>query len=266
MAREKSSGSLVDLVTLDNPITTDFRRLLFHIRNSAKEREIKTVLITSATVGEGKSTVSALLAITAARKGLRTLIVDTDLRRSVQHSMFDLERSKGVVELLVDGIQVRNAVKKARLDKLDLITSGRSSSAPAEIFDAPRIGSILNELKFFYDLIIVDSPPVLPVTEPMALAEEVDGVILVLKLGETDRRLVMRAVDILRSTNGHMLGLVLNNVKQALPSYYDYSSYEYYPTPLQESSTASSRANEADTTAVDSDTPDSEAKKNSLLG
>ncbi|RME20686.1 MAG: tyrosine-protein kinase family protein, partial [Candidatus Zixiibacteriota bacterium] len=226
----RTPGALIDIFTLESPFATDIRRVLHQITRAGKEQEVKTVLFTSATTGEGKSTLTALSAITAARKGKRVLIVDSDLRRPVQHTLFQLPREQGVVEGILEGGQLRSFVKKTKLDKLDLLTSGRMTSAPAEVFDAARIVELLEELKFYYDLILIDCAPLLPVSDPMMLAPDVDGVVMVVKAGETDRELVKRGVQILKSADARIIGVVLNNMKRALPHYYNYEYYDggYY--------------------------------------
>lgn len=130
-------------------------------------------------------------------------------------------------------ITAKSVIRKTSLDKFDVISAGRAVSNPSELFDSRAIGNIITEMKFYYDLIVVDSPPVIPVSDPMMLAQEVDGVILVVKAGETQREVVTRATDILRTQSRKLLGVVMNNMNGQLPFYYDYSryGYDYAPRP-----------------------------------
>lgn len=221
--------SLVEHYTLESGLATEFRRVLHNLQNIAKTRELKSVMITSSTLAEGKSTVSSFLALTAARKGLRTLLIDGDLRRPSIHKLFALRREGGLCEILIDGALAKNVIKKTNLDKLDIITSGKASAQPAEIFDAGAIGRLLGEMKFYYDLILIDCAPVLPVSDPMLLAHEVDGVLFVVKAGATQREVVRRASEILATGTNRVLGVILNNTDDSLPHYLsqDYYGYEY---------------------------------------
>jgi len=227
MKHKLRQSSLIDSYNLDSPLATEFRRLLHNIKSVSKTGEVKTVLVTSAVVGEGKSTVTGFLAITAARKHMRTLVIDCDLRRPSMHLLLDLPRERGVTEALAEGVPIRNTIKKTNLDKLDIITAGKISSSPAELFEASTIGEFLSELKFYYDLILIDCAPILPVSDPMMLAQVVDGVLIVIKAGDTQRELVGRATEIIQTGSSRILGVVMNNMKRALPYYYHSSHYSY---------------------------------------
>jgi len=232
MARTRIS--VVDFFNLESGIATEFRRLLHNIQQLTREREIKSIMVTSSMLSEGKSTVCAFLALTAAKKGLKTLLIDSDLRRPTLHKLFVLDREPGLSEVLSEGVPARNAVRKTSLSSLDIITAGKLCSIPAEVFDAAAIGRIITEMKFYYDLIIIDCAPVIPVSDPMLLSHEVDGVLFVVKAGSTQRDIVRRARDILSSSTDRILGVVLNNSEDSLPYYYshEYYGYDYRQKPI----------------------------------
>lgn len=221
--------SLIEYYSLESGLATEFRRILHNLQNFGKSRELKSVMITSSTLAEGKSTVCSLLALTAARKGIKTLLIDSDLRRPSIHKLFGMSRETGLVELLTNGLAAKAVTKKTALEKLDIITSGRADPQPAEIFDAGAIGRLVSEMKFYYDLILVDCAPVLPVSDPMLLANELDGVLFVVKAGATQRDVVRRASEILATSTNKVLGVILNNTDDTLPHYLsqDYYGYEY---------------------------------------
>lgn len=223
------SISLVNYYNLESPFATEFRRLLHRLRTADGGEEKKAILVSSAVVGEGKSTVCTFLALTAARKGMKTLLMDSDLRRPTLHRLFDLPREQGLSEVLGEGLSVKRAIKKTELEKLDVITAGKSVSNPAEVLDAVETGRIIAEMKFFYDLVFIDSAPIIPVSDPMLLAPETDGVLIVVKAGDTQRAVVERSLNIIRSAGSHLVGVVLNNITRTLPHYYseDYYGYEY---------------------------------------
>lgn len=223
----RPSIPITEFFNLESPLATEYRRFLHNLRKVDAGAELKSVMLTSSVVGEGKSTISSLLAITAAHKGQRTILVDCDVRRPAIHRLFQLERSRGLVEIISEGVSYKDVVKKTSLDNLDVITAGKVTAQPSELFSTASIDALIRELKFYYDLLIVDSPPVLPVSDPMILAQSVDGVIIVVKAGETAREVAIRAVDIMRSNRANILGVVLNNARNRLPYHYDYSHYHY---------------------------------------
>ncbi|MBD3403605.1 polysaccharide biosynthesis tyrosine autokinase [candidate division GN15 bacterium] len=236
---KKGSLSIIDYYSLESPFATEFRRLLQRLKRHDAGHELKVVMITSANLSEGKSTICALMSITAAKKGIKTLLVDTDLRRPTVHKLFNVDREPGLTGVLENGLIGKNVVRKSPLEHLDLITAGRPTAEAAEVFDAPAIGRLLTEMKFYYDLIIVDCAPIIPVSDPMLLAPEVDGVLMVVRAGQTSRDVATRAVDIMRSNKTEILGVVLNNANNTLPYYYDYKYYGYNYAP----SRAEQRAN-----------------------
>jgi len=219
--------SIIDQYSLESPIATEVRRLLHNVYARRSEPELKSLMITSATTGEGKSTTCALIAITAAKKNIKTLLIDCDLRRPSLHRLFGFDRADGLVEVLADGLAIRKLIKRTSLDHLDIITAGKAWPHPTELFDARVIGSLVKDLKFYYDLIIIDTPPVIPVSDPMLLAQELDGALLVVKAGETPREVARRATEIMTANNTNLLGVVLNNARGSLPYYYDYTRYNY---------------------------------------
>lgn len=264
---KQGSLSIIDYYSLESPFATEFRRLLQRLKRLETGRELKVLMITSANLSEGKSTVCALMAITAAKKGVKTLLVDADVRRPTVHKLFNVEREPGLTGVLEHGLPGKNVVRKTPLEHLDLITAGRVTAEPAEVFDAPAIGRLLTEMKFYYDLILVDSPPIIPVSDPMLLAPEVDGVLLVIRAGQTARDVAIRAVDIMRANKTEILGVILNNANNTLPYYYDYKYYGYDYTPSRPDQRAAHRArrqqNSSETAPAVDPEPGRKSTKNS---
>ncbi|HEQ98207.1 MAG TPA: polysaccharide biosynthesis tyrosine autokinase [candidate division Zixibacteria bacterium] len=213
----------------ESSIGTEFRRLLFNLTNNRVLQEKgKSFLITSPSVGEGKSTVSTFLAMTGAiHRPRKTLLIDADLRRPVIHKIFDIDQAKGLCDVIMKNVKLEDCVKKTEIENLDVITSGRIEGNPTELFDSPAIPGIFEAAKFYYELIIVDSAPVVPVTDPIILGTEVDGILLVIKAGATQKEVVSRAIDLINQSGARLLGVALNNVKQALPYYYNHKYYGY---------------------------------------
>lgn len=224
----KFKGSIIDLYDLESPYVTEFSRLLHRVLDNPQRPETKSIMITSSMVSEGKSTICSILGISAAlKKGLKTLIFDTDLRRPTINRMFNIPQKPGLTEILREGFNPKEAVIKTSINKLDIIPSGEVCDNPTEIFDAEMIGTMVNDFKFYYDLILLDCAPLLPVSDPMLLASKVDGVLLVVKAGSTSRDVVRRGVEILKRDKDRIIGVAMNNVSNTLPYYYDYSYYHY---------------------------------------
>lgn len=222
--------SIVDFYQPEAPFATEFRRLLYKILDRRSDSELKGLLITSAMLSEGKSTVASFLALTAAKhKGLKTLLIDSDLRRPTIHRCFALERQRGLADILSASCEQKDVVKTTPVEKLHVITAGLTDVPPAELFDGEAVGRLIDEMKYYYDLVLVDSAPVLPVSDPMLLAPKLDATLLVVKAGSTQRQVVRRAVDIIGPHK--LLGVVVNNVDGSLPYYYDYGYYGYSYRP-----------------------------------
>jgi len=214
-------------------VATEFRRLYSKIRMIDKGRkEIKNLLITSATIGEGKSTTAAQLATTICKyRNTSTLLIDCDLRRPRVHQLFGLEKEVGFVDVALKKIPLKSALKNTFFPKLKILTSGKLMQSPAEIFNIPTIKSIFDEIKFYFDSIIVDSAPTIPVSDPLILSTEVDGALMVVRAGKTPREMVKRATDLMTGAGMNILGVVLNNVEDVLPYYYNYKyHYREYKT------------------------------------
>ena len=170
------------------------------------------------------------MAMTSARlKDRRTLLIDCDLRRPNIHHLFAIQRNPGLSEVLQDTMPMRMAIRRTSLDKLDIITAGKPTDRPTEIFNAKKIRQLIDEISSEYELVIVDSAPLLPVSDPMLLAGEMDGVLLVIKTGETQREVVIRAKALLDGAHARILGVALNNMSNAMPYYFNpnYYGYEY---------------------------------------
>jgi capsular exopolysaccharide synthesis family protein len=243
-----SRTSVIDTFALETPYATEFRRLMHKVDLARSERGVKTILLTSAMLSEGKSTVCCFLGITSAvHSGLKTLLIDCDLRRPAIHKMFAVNRDRGMAEVLSEGFDLKDAIRKTSIDKLDIITCGRRHDEPTKLLDAETIGELIQQVKHDYDLVLIDAAPVLPVSDPMLLAPKVDALVLVVKAGSTQKDVVLRALDILGTNRRQVLGVVLNNMDSALPYEYDYRyyGYEYKGGPRRSEKVAARARNSA---------------------
>ncbi len=213
-----------------SPISEAYRSLRTSIQYARADSPLKTIVITSPGPQEGKSTTVANLAITIAQMGAKTLLVDTDLRRPILHSIFNISRSKGISNLLVGKADFDEVIFKTDIDNLFIIPSGTLPPNPSELLGSVAMKQCIGELKKRFDVVLFDSPPIMAVTDAAVISSEVDGVILVVKAGQTDRNAVQRSFEILRNIPNRILGALLNvvNVEGIYGSYYYYYYHYYY--------------------------------------
>ncbi len=197
------------------------------------DRSVKSLLITSATPGEGKSTAIIHLAIAHAEQGKKTLIIDADLRRPSIHKKLNLNGSLGLSNVLLGEFRWKETiVKNEQWPDLDVVPSGTASRRASDLVGSMMM-DILDEASKEYDLILVDAPPLLGFAEAMQVAKSVDGVVVMARAGQTSRRAVATVLATLKRLRANIIGLVLNEVdKGSTNDYYYYSDYrKYYSNP-----------------------------------
>ncbi len=212
----------------ESVVGTEFRRLLHNITRPVNGISRSSFLVTSAMLSEGKSTVSSYLALTAAsHKKRKTILIDADLRRPSLHKVFDVPLEGGLTDLIDGKVDAEDAFKKTPSSSLWLLTAGTLKNNPTELFESHAVKEAIEKVKFYFDLVIVDTAPIIPVSDPLVLAPEVDGVLLVVKAGETQKEVLKRSVAILKSVDATISGVVLNNARNVLPYHYNYQYYGY---------------------------------------
>lgn len=215
--------SLISHQQPKSPIAEQFRTIRSNIQFAAVDRELHFLTVTSAGPGEGKSTVSANLAVVMAQQGRSVLLVDTDLRKPTVHYTFRQTNTTGLTNVLTKQATLKEAVMPTEVDHLDVLTSGPIPPNPSELLDSKAMELFMEETRNQYDLIILDSPPVLAVTDAQILANRCDGTILVLSSGKTEVEQAERAKELLEKSSAKIIGTVLNR-KPAKQSHY----YYYY--------------------------------------
>jgi succinoglycan biosynthesis transport protein ExoP len=219
-----------------SPIAEACRALCTNIRFSSVDRPLRTILVTSPAPAEGKSIALANLAVAMAQAGLRVVALDADLRRPRLHQLFGLDlREKvtgerswwGLTGSLREG-HTDGTLHPTQVEGLKILPSGELPPNPAEMVGSQHMQKLLHELAQQADVVLIDSPPVLPVTDAAVLAHEVDGVLLVLEAGKTQRGAARHAVESLRQVGANLVGVVLNAVPTHRGSYYYYYHHEYY--------------------------------------
>ena len=221
-------NSILEEFSLDAPQVTETRRLLQTLARQDPEGKRRTYQITSATRGEGKSTVCALLAMVAARVfRRRVLLLDTDMRRPAVHHLLGCGQRRGLFDLLQGTATLDEAVFSTPVPTLSAIVTGRVFGSLGEAYRDEAFGDLMRDLRNQYDLIFVDSAPVVPVIEPLLIAEHVDALILVAMAGKTPVSMIRRMNQVIAPVERKVVGAILNNAINGLPYYYDYRYYGY---------------------------------------
>jgi capsular exopolysaccharide synthesis family protein len=207
-----------------SPITEAYRALRTNILLSSTDHPIRTLVVTSAGKYEGKSTTVSNLGVVVAQSGHQVLLVDTDLRRAVLHKYLQVPNENGMTSALIqDESPLNGYLQDTEIENLRVLTSGPLPPDPSQILGSQRVSHFIEELREDIDLTIFDSPPVLPVTDAVVLAKQVDGVLLVAEAGRTRRPALQQTVESLRQVGANVVGIVLNRIS-TLPSE-DYGNY-----------------------------------------
>lgn len=202
--------NLITIYDPKSPISEQYRTLRTNLEFTSLGTQLQTILITSTSTGEGKSTTASNLAVVYSQLGKRVLLIDCDMRRPTLHQIFRLDTRDGLSNILAKRSSVEATVQATQLDYLFVITASVVPPNPSELLAAPSFLDLLEDAKSQFDIIILDAPPVMQVADSRILAPLVDGSILVVSCETSDRDEVIKAKDQLRLTGTKILGLVLN--------------------------------------------------------
>jgi len=213
-----------------SPISEAYRTFRTNIQYTKLDRDLKALLVTSPGPGEGKSTSVANLAITMAQMGSKVLLIDSDLRRPILHSIFNIDRRIGLSNVLVGRATIEEAAQSTEIENLYVMPCGTLPPNPSELLGSSAMKTTLDAMKEKFDIVLFDSPPIIAVTDAAVLSSQLDGVILVIKSGQTDREAAFRANNLLKNVKTRILGALLNgvNIESMYGSYYYYYHYYYY--------------------------------------
>lgn len=208
-------------------ISEAFRTLKTNFQYTNIDNTVKSVIVSSAHSGEGKSTVATNLAAFMALNERKVLIIDADLRKPQVHNFFHIKNLVGLSNAIMEN-DPTSYIQSTKIKNVDVLTSGKIPPNPAEMLGSQRFMDILYVLYNQYDLIILDAPPVNYVTDAAVLAGECDGVLLVTEVGSTEKRELRHAIGLLENVNAKVLGVVLNKIPLNKNSYYHYYYGKYY--------------------------------------
>lgn len=221
-------NTLITVTHPRSPISESFRSIRTNIQFSGVNKPLQTILITSASPEDGKTSFVANFANVMAQNDRNVVVIDADLRRPRIHKAFQLTNRMGLSDYFIRSQdQLVGVVKPTETKKLSVITSGSLPPNPSELLGSEKMMEVLTILGKHCDSIIIDSPPLLAVTDALVLAPKMDGVILVTDPRKTKRAALKHSIDQLRSVNANILGVVLNNVKVKQSPYYYNRKYYY---------------------------------------
>ncbi len=225
-------SKLVAISDPKSPVTEAYRTLRTNLHFSFLQKQGgKVLLVTSATPQEGKTTTITNLAVIFAQAGKKTMVLSCNLRHLGVYKTYGLKKKPGITDILVGSIGWREAVQDPGIDNLSVLAAGPYPPNPAELLDSQEFSNLLAELKQEYDIILIDSPPILPVTDAAIIGAKADGVLLIYFAGKAAREALLRAKIQLESVNCNIIGVVLNRIqpegKLGYTYYYHYQ-YRYY--------------------------------------
>lgn len=219
----------VKMITVTAPTSVDteqFNTIRTNIKFSNVDKDYKTLMVTSSSMSEGKSTVSANIATAFAKQGLHTLLVGSDLRRPTINATFGIDNPQGLSNYLSErNFDINSIIYKTSVKNLYVMPSGPIPPNPSELIGSKRMAELIKKLSEQLDLVIFDAPPVLSVTDAQIVSTNVDGTILVVRANKTEKNAVKEAVRVIKQVGGHIIGTVLNDVEVKGSGYYGYYGY-----------------------------------------
>ncbi len=222
---KREGGGLFDI---ESPMAIELRRIMIRLGRQLDLERKRAIMITSAERGEGKSLFSLHFSLVLAyHLQKEILLLDADVRRPVQHTVFQVPLAPGFAELLQGEIDATKAAHQTKVSNLHFMPAGLGGGNPSRLFSGGRVRETVKKLHERFDIVVFDSPPVVPVSDPLQYLDAVDGTLYLVMAGQTHREVSLRGVEILRSAGANVLGAVANNLAEVLPYYYDKKYYGY---------------------------------------
>jgi capsular exopolysaccharide synthesis family protein len=215
MVKTLVKPNIIMLTNPDSLVSEMYRSLRFNIECAAKEREVKTIAITSAVKGEGKTTTAINLAIAFAKSGKRVLLIDANLRDPALHLAFPLNMDSGLglSSFLLNKNEMKEIIQRSEIENLSILLAGNLPPNPSDLLSSESMNTLLVQLKSSYDVILIDTPPLLRLTDAKIVSSMCDGVLLVLQHGKVKREITKQVKEDLARVKAYLLGIVMNRTK-----------------------------------------------------
>lgn len=225
MSRSRHSWPLITESNPKSPISEAYKILRTNIEFTNLEEDTQTIMITSTRMREGKSTTSSNIAVAFSQSGKNVLLIDADMRKPTQHHIFGLSNRLGLSSFLSNQNELEEIIQSTAVDNVNVIPSGPIPPNPSEMLASKRMTALIQMAKEQFDMVIIDTPPTLVVTDAQIVATKCDGVVLVIDSGNIKKTEAIKAKHKLEHVKARLLGVVLNNVKRSRD---DGNAYYYY--------------------------------------
>ena len=219
--------------TKENPIsfiTEMYQKFLANLEYVNVDKKLKVIQVTSSISGEGKSTFLSNVAYLLSKKGLKTILVDVDLRKPKVHRIYDVENNSGLTDVLAERETLEKAIKKEKKLGFDVLTSGEKTTAVTNLIESKKMLNLIEKLKSEYDYVLIDSPPVINVADALYISKFTDAVVFIVSQKITKKSVALEAIKILNLNQVNIIGTVLTQVDLRNNRYgYSYGyGYDYY--------------------------------------
>ncbi|PYF03267.1 CpsD/CapB family tyrosine-protein kinase [Ureibacillus chungkukjangi] len=224
---KKSNSMARKIVVATNPKSINseqYRTIRTNINFSMPDQELRTLLVTSASPSEGKSTTASNIAAVFSQEGKKVLLVDADMRKPTTHHTFKIRNTHGLSSILTRQCEVHEAVQPTDIENLYILPSGPIPPNPAELLASKNMEAVKTRLLEDYDLLVFDTPPILSVADAQIVSNKTDGTVLVINTGKSQKESALKAKELLEAAKANVLGVILNNFKIEDSHYY----YYYY--------------------------------------
>ena len=228
VSESRDPAGSAQMFDIESPLAIELRRMMIRLSRHLDFDRKRAIMVTSAQRGEGKSLFSLHFSLVLAyHLAKRILLIDADVRRPVQHKVFEVDLGPGFANALAGELPASKAVRRTRVKNLDFLPAGVAGGHASRLFGDGQVRRLVEELQGTYDMILMDSPPVVPVSDPLHYLDAVDGCLYVVMAGQTPKDVSKRGVELLRNAGANILGVVANNLGEVLPYYYDQKYYGY---------------------------------------
>lgn len=204
----------------NSPISEGYRMLRTNIEYSTIDHKLQIIMVTSSGPGEGKSITCANMAVSFAQANKRVLVIDADLRKPAQHHIFAIANNKGLTSALLKRLDPQDVIQHTSTDRLSVIAAGAAPPHPSEVLSSEAMGALLKKLRETYDVIIIDTPSIMSVTDAQIVAAQSDGVVLVIDSGKVKKDVALKAKASLEHVQANLIGVVLNNINRKQSEFY----------------------------------------------
>lgn len=226
------------IVTLEEPLSIlaeAYRRVKVGLEYSEVDKKIQVIQVCSSLQGEGKTTTVLNLAATYAESKKKVIVLDLDFRRPKLHRAFYLPNEKGITDVLTGNITINDAIKHSDKLPFDLINRGTKTPYPTALLGSKELEKVMNQLREMYDVILVDCPPILAVSDAVVISKYTDGCLVIVSQKLTEKTAAKEAIKLLKNNNVNLLGSIVTGISRKDKSGYGNSRYHYYYQDYSES-------------------------------